>query len=1009
MKFKSTFRPRYFFNSCWILIALFGCLTYCFAQEPERYNVFQYGVNEGLLQSTMGDIAVDKNNYCWLSFPNGIQKFDGKQFINIEPQEGLPDNKYTSFLKTGSGDLLISHATGISFYDIERNKFKLVYTQTEKTGIPSKIIGEDNGFIYLFTENENVIALDAVNYSVKSITSSGLPKINKHSEYKPAIGSNLVNHKTIFSLNGRIYLWDLENRRMSAVSDKIEYLSTYLLMLISADEALFYTYQNKQALQVYNFKTRKIRMIFPQGKDSNYISRCVPLKWGNKWMLSFTGRLYETDSAMSVLKKEIVNFQNNSIAERTALVRIVEDNFGNLYATTISAGLRKIIGNTYPIRYYGTDNERSNYILTTHAHKEVNRILAGAYGKGLFIYDSLQKLIRHIETAPGAKYAFSPNAIVRFSNGDYFILSVSEATGFVLKHDLSSLKSIPIVAGKPGEKIGADYFGNVLFSNEKIALIQTQGKIFRVDLVQRTIKQFTFTTAYNMGGIFYKGRIISHAADELLIIDTADFSIKRRIPFPNTAGVRCFAKDKNDNLYAGSNKGIFKIDESGRIMQHYNKETGLPDECIYSIVIDEKGFLWCSSNKGIFKLSNERVLMHLKKEDGIQENEFNTNAAAVSADGEIFFAGVNGVSSFYAEKITGFKENIQVLITGIQVNNEPLKQQSAVWNTTEINLPYNSNALSFDFIALANNNPAQYIYQYQMEGVDKSWIRNEDMQTVRYHLQPGKYVFKMYASRSFDLNAKPLKEIVIHIHPPFWKTWWFISLLAVLLILVLAFLINTVNRRKFEKKLSILEAEQKVKLERERISRDLHDSLGAYANAVLYNTELLQKENGTNERETLIKELRFASKDIITSLRETIWALKKDNFMAEDCLLRIRNFIQPFNRYFPHIIFRTEGEAPVGMMLHYTKALHLVRIVQEAVSNSIKHAEATNILVLSEVVNNKWKITVSDDGKGFDYTRAAEEEGGNGLGNILQRAVEAGFEANISSEESKGTIVTIII
>ena len=990
-------------------MVLFGNPHGLLAQEPERYNVFSYGVNEGLLQSTMGDIAVDRNNQCWISFPNGIQKFNGKQFINIEAQEGLPDNKHAHFLKTRSGDILISHSKGISIYDIEKNNFKLLFTPTEKTDVPSRFIGEDNGIIYLYTDNEHVIGLDAVSFKLISSTASGMTISTKHSEYRPTSSTSIVEHRTVFTFKGQIYLWDLQKAKMLAVSEKIDYLSTYLLQLVSADEALFYTYQQNQALQVYNFKTRKIRMIFPEGKDTNHISRCTPLKWGKKWMVSFTGRLFETDSALTVLKKEIVNFQNNSIGERTALVRIVEDNFGNLYATTINSGLRKIIGNTYPIRYFGTENARSNYVLSTHPHKEVNRIFAGTYGKGLFIYDSLQRLTKQIEKAPGAKFSLSPNALVRFSNGDYLVFSVSEVSGFILKRDLSSIESIPIVAGKPGEKIGVDYFGNVLFSDDKIALIQTQGKIFRVDLVQRKIKQFTFTNAYTMGGIFHKGRIISHAADELLIIDTFNFNITRRIPFPNTAGVRCFARDKNDNLYAGSNKGIFKIDESGRIMQHYNKETGLPDECIYSILFDQQGFLWCSSNKGIFKLSNERVLMHLKKEDGIQENEFNTNAATVSADGELFFAGVNGVSSFYAEKITGFKESIQLLITGIQVNNEPLKQETAVWNTTAIDLPYSSNSLSFDFIALANNNPAQYIYQYKMEGVDKNWIRNEDMQTVRYHLQPGNYVFKMYASRSFDPQAKPHKEIFISIHPPFWKTWWFTTLLAIFIIALLAFLINTVNRRKFEKKLSILEAEQKVKLERERISRDLHDSLGAYANAVLYNTELLQKEKGLSEREILIKELRFASKDIITSLRETIWALKKDNFKAEDCLLRIRNFIQPFNRYFPHIIFRTEGEAPAGMMLHYTKALHLVRIVQEAVSNAIKHAEASNIVVLSEVVNNRWKITVTDDGVGFDYTRATEQEGGNGLGNIVQRADEAAFDARINSEEGKGTIVTIII
>jgi signal transduction histidine kinase len=159
----------------------------------------------------------------------------------------------------------------------------------------------------------------------------------------------------------------------------------------------------------------------------------------------------------------------------------------------------------------------------------------------------------------------------------------------------------------------------------------------------------------------------------------------------------------------------------------------------------------------------------------------------------------------------------------------------------------------------------------------------------------------------------------------------------------LGYLINQRNKRKFEKKLQQLENERQLKQERERISKDLHDSLGAYANAVLYNTELLEKENAEQKRKELIGDLKFASKDIITSLRETVWALKKEAYTAEECFVRIKNFIQPLVRYYRHINFIIEGTAPADMPLHYTKALALVRIVQEATANAIKHSDAKNI------------------------------------------------------------------
>ena len=157
-----------------------------------------------------------------------------------------------------------------------------------------------------------------------------------------------------------------------------------------------------------------------------------------------------------------------------------------------------------------------------------------------------------------------------------------------------------------------------------------------------------------------------------------------------------------------------------------------------------------------------------------------------------------------------------------------------------------------------------------------------------------------------------------------------------------------------------------------------------------------------------MKDLKFASKDIITSLRETVWALNRETYSAEDCFLRIRNFIQPLSRYYQHISFHITGKVPEGKILHYTKALNLVRLVQEAVSNSIKHAEASNITIHSEPQDDHWKISIGDDGAGFDYEMAKKLESGNGLSNMYRRATEGSFNFTIQSNEGQGTIITIV-
>jgi len=976
------------------------------AQRIERFNTFSYSVNEGLLQSTMGDIAYDKNNFCWISFPNGIQKFDGREFIIIPIQPGLPDDKFVKFLRCSNGDLLISHSQGISKYEINGNRFIQVYTYPAEKKT-AQFIGEDEHIVYFYTVGGHITGLNLGWYTVSSNTKTGLPDYSSNTDFRPTLSSNIIDHKITIEIKDILYCWDLEKKKLIAQSAPIKSISQYFLRMRSGHEVLYYDYITNNALLLYNFSTKTSKTMIIKGKDDQSIGRCNILPWQNKTLISFNEHLYEFDTAKLALGPEIVNFQNQPVVG--AIWKIIEDNFGNLCLATITSGIKKIIRNNYLVRYYGTlKKDDNNNILSLLPDKKNNRILAGTSGNGLLVFDTLQRLVKHIRKIPGDSIPKSFNCIVKDNKGNYLLFCNSDNKVWILSADLLQLSLLP-TSSLTGQELSIDYFGNPLYQDEKMAISQAQGRLYRTNFSDNTCTEYEFTTSYTMGGLYYNGTIISHANNELIFLDTATFKELKRIPFKNTGYVRCFVKDASGNIYMGCNKGIFKIDSEGRILTQLTKANGLPDECIYAMALDENGSLWCSSNKGIFKINTDNSILQLKKEDGLQENEFNTNAVAKADNGELFFGGVNGVSSFYPSAISSFEEKINLLVTRIRINNEEAFIDTAVWDINKINLPYDKNSLSFDFVAMSGNNPGQYIYQYKMEGVDNQWIQNDGLQTVRYLLPPGTYTLEIYASRFFDKDARPMKTIQITINPPFWKTWWFITGIILLALAILAYSFNRYNKNKYQKKLAVLENEHRMQLERERISRDLHDSVGAYANAVLYNTELLQKESDIKEKNALMNDLKFASKDIITSLRETVWALKKDNYTAEECLLRIKNFMQALSRYYPHIQFKVEGEAPVAQILQHTKALHVVRIVQEAVTNSIKHASAESISLSSNMHDGKWQLTVIDDGKGFDYEKIKDTELGNGLMNMNKRATESEIEFTVISMPGSGTKITMQI
>lgn len=960
-----------------------------------------------MLQSNVLDMAFDKNNFCWLSFANGIQKFDGKNFTNVPVQRGLPDDKWTKFFRCRNGDLLLSYASGISRYEITSNRFKPIYTTITAEKQPAAFLGEDRNIIYFHTDNGSVTGMDNRSYKVVSHFNTGLSTFANNNGFNLKISDNILNGKVGMLVNNRLYLCDLRQSKVLYQSALILNISPFFLRLASEHEVWYYDTKTNNLLEQYNFILRTRQPVSEKPKNSVQTFRSNIYLWQNKTLLSYYTRLYETNQTFKDLLSEYVNFQNKAIAGNSAIAHIREDNFGNLYLVTINEGFRKIIRNNYPINFYGTDTKDDNYVLSVLADKANNRILASTLGNGLLVFDTLQRLVKHIKTLPGSGNPFSVPVISRAGNGDYILYTFGKKI-WRLTSNLSQLTSIKITSVLPEQKSGIGYFSNLLYQNNQEALMHSQGRLYRTNFAANTTTEYEAFPHAPMSSLLYNQQIVSHALDELIFLDALTFKELKKVPLKGTGGVRCFAKDDARSIYAGSNKGIFKLDSNGKLLQQWDKTNGLPDECIYAMVFDKSGTLWCSTNKGIFKLNKDNSILHLKKEDGLQEAEFNTNTVTTAADGEIFFGGVNGVSSFFPTAITSTEERLKLLFTDIKINNQNHFKDTAVWNIDKIDLPYHQNSLSFDFIAMADNNPGQYIYQYKMQGIDDEWIQNEGLQTVRYFLPPGEYVFQLYASRFFDKDANPMKELRLTIRPPFWRTWWFIAGLTMIVFAALAYSINQYNRKKYQRRLFVLEAEHNIQLERERISRELHDDLGTRANMLAYNTSLLHENNTAGEIKEIKERMQETSGEMLQSLRETVWTLKQEAITAHDVWTRFKNFIAKMQRTYSGIQFKLEEEEAPEKKMNYNEALNTIRILQEAVNNAVRHAACTVIRCKRGYNGKEIVFVIEDNGKG-EETFEAPLAAGNGMENMRHRATESSFALNIYSAPGEGCRVMLLV
>ncbi len=190
--------------------------------------------------------------------------------------------------------------------------------------------------------------------------------------------------------------------------------------------------------------------------------------------------------------------------------------------------------------------------------------------------------------------------------------------------------------------------------------------------------------------------------------------------------------------------------------------------------------------------------------------------------------------------------------------------------------------------------------------------------------------------------------------------------------------------------------------ERKRIARDLHDNIGAYATVLRANAEKLSSQAGVSGIEKAVQTVSENAKKIISSLQETIWVLSNDVITITDFIDRFKLYAKKMLQNFPEIQIRFREEIHTDAGLSPSEALHLLRIMQEALQNTLKHAAPKNIEVAVES-DKTILISISDDGIGFSKTMVSD---GYGLLNMEHRVKEAGYELKIISTEG-GTVVTL--
>ncbi|MEO7209324.1 MAG: ATP-binding protein, partial [Chitinophagaceae bacterium] len=440
------------------------------------------------------------------------------------------------------------------------------------------------------------------------------------------------------------------------------------------------------------------------------------------------------------------------------------------------------------------------------------------------------------------------------------------------------------------------------------------------------------------------------------------------------------------------------------LLKTFTVQKGLLNDCIYALLpVGKEASMFASSNFGLSYVSLNGKIINYTKESGLQENEFNTGSAIKTAKGKFYFGGVNGITTFYPSSLSNIKDTPVLSVTKLIIDDSLYNFSSLVQNDS-IRLNYAQNHIQLDFAANGLFNANEYEYKYRLGGIEQNWQTTHLPTGIKYVLEPGTYLFEINCRPIFSTDNSIKKTITIIISPPWWQTLWFRILLALIIVAAIAFIVQQYFHKKFQKKLSALKLQHEIQLERERISRDLHDNLGAYAAAIASNVATIKLSDNGNE-ENIFHQLKNNSQSIINQINDTIWALNKEAISLTAVSDRFKVFLQKIQPNYPCIQISIEENILHDEKLSPTNALHLFRIMQEAVNNALRHSKCTEIFI-KIVSENHWKIIIRDDGTGMKDILATTS-GGNGLQNIQMRSAEAGWQVSWQDASPKGTEFSI--
>ena len=970
---------------------------------PQSRGFIAYSVQDGLAQSNVIDMAEDHLGNLWLATTGGLSKFNGLEFDNFKKQDGLVSNQIYCITVDLEGNVWIGTNKGVSYFD--GHKFtNYSVPSLDRDQYINNIIADQQGRIWFSTTSGKLSTLMEPTRSAEVTV--------RHS-FDEKIGGLVTADSSIWiaTLSGDIYRYDYQ--RFHKIFTGAELGKQYVTALYMDQTKHLWFGSNRGLYKLQNGEAQFMHSFHSDDKKFHVYSICEESP-GTMWVGTTNGA-YRYNNGTCTPVNAADGLTDNII------YKIHKDREGTLWFGSFGGGFYKSLGGLFTRLDKG--HGLSFDYISSICRGADNDYWFGSYGGGVFHYSP--------PGGPGSKHdiqklahedGLSNDFVYQLTQSDENTLWIATAYGlnkyhkgkltcYYTKDGLASSQIFSLLKSREGSMYCGTSMGLTLINpDESFTNFQYPGERHhnRVRTLVET-KDGNLLLGTHGGLKVFDGKTI-----------TDYFQIDSLKHWP----ISTVYQDENGVVWCAlRDDGILKYDPATANTSRITEEHGLSSNIVYSLTMDQLGSLWAGTPHGLDKIrfdADGQVLMvrNFGSNEGFFGIETNTNAVLAEPEGAIWFGTVKGVY-----KCSPWMEDLNALEPITNVTGIRLFSQHVEWNQVtdstqgwydlpvDLRLEPNQNHLTFDFFGNSLKNPDKVTYQYTLENFDRDWQPVTTNNTAVYtNLPPGKYSFKVRASNGDGVWNEKAASFSFEIVPPFWRTWWFFTLVVVALSVAGRLYYNLRVQQKLKSLIQVeqLKNEEVIKVRR-RVAEDFHDQVGNQLASITVLVQLIQARlsSGNLQVEELLSKLGQFTKTLFTGTRDFIWSIDPKSDNVSEMLIYIRDFGEELFEYSEvnfHVETNNSFDAKLKLPVGWSR--HVVFIFKEALTNSLKHAHCKNVYLSFNVSDHNFVFELKDDGVGLNGHKEGDYPG-MGLQNMKERAKKIGGEIIIDSSNGKGTVVTL--